>query len=469
MPLHIQPRPEPRFPDDFEAVQSPQGAALTPEESEFISALEGRAIGTTPIRGGLNKVAAWHEEDSTPPDSALKRALGETLAKSVVAMRDIADRVAGGRRLVLLGAWDFHVEQGKCFARREQLSTAPFIVRQVVDKDKLVTDVEICANLSPPEAASAERQDLFVKVCSTSSIVRLVCDRWDEDARRKLANEVARRAKAKVGAGGGLWNPAAPNAQLNPPAANQAGPTAQPNPPAVNQTAPNPEPNPPVLNADAASATPSPARRVKHEYLSNLASFAQMGLQGNQAGFAAKAIDWIQADFAGLSAPRIKNSHLASLARWCGPGSAVFLLCYLWAGNTAVYLGKDYRLITVIFDSEFVVGHKAFFLLFSGASVGVWLSFSLRNITIPFNNLTTPEDDLLTAPFRLFFVLGLTALSALLFWTGALNIEIGALKMLKFSGGAAFLIGGFFGVSERALSDSFLKRANTFVTRVGGG
>ena len=86
-----------------------------------------------------------------------------------------------------------------------------------------------------------------------------------------------------------------------------------------------------------------------------------------------------------------------------------------------------------------------------------------RDVAIPFKSLATPEADLLSAlGQRLAFVLGLSVLAALLFWTHALNIEIGDLKTLKFEGATAFLIGGFFGLAERALSD-FRREASGFV------
>ena len=122
-----------------------------------------------------------------------------------------------------------------------------------------------------------------------------------------------------------------------------------------------------------------------------------------------------------------------------------------------------------VFSSDFVKSHKAFFLLTAGASLGVWLSFAARDVAIPFKSLATPEADLLSARQRLAFVLGLSVLAALLFWTHALNIEIGNLKTLKFEGATAFLIGGFFGLAERALSDSVVKRAASFVSALGGG
>jgi hypothetical protein len=185
--------------------------------------------------------------------------------------------------------------------------------------------------------------------------------------------------------------------------------------------------------------------------------------------FASKALTWLQSDFAAMAAPRVKISYLASLALWCGPAFILLFACYLLVGFDPGRALDPRGLVPFVFGSEFVKAHKAFFLLTSGASLGVWLSFAARDVEIPFKTLTRPEGDLLSARDRLAFVLGLSVMSALLFWTHALNIEIGDLKTLKFEGATAFLIGGFFGLAERALSDSVVKRAASFVSALGGG
>ena len=73
---------------------------------------------------------------------------------------------------------------------------------------------------------------------------------------------------------------------------------------------------------------------------------------------------------------------------------------------------------------------------------------------------------------RVIFVVSLTTLACLLFWTGVMNIEIGALKtnapVFGRSGSIAFLVGALCGLSERALATAISGRAATFVKGIGG-
>jgi hypothetical protein len=61
----------------------------------------------------------------------------------------------------------------------------------------------------------------------------------------------------------------------------------------------------------------------------------------------------------------------------------------------------------------------------------------------------------------------------LLFWTSAINIEIGSLRtgpdFFKRAGSIAILVGMFCGLSERALATAISGRAAAFVKGVAGG
>src|SRR5205085_4893205 len=103
----------------------------------------------------------------------------------------------------------------------------------------------------------------------------------------------------------------------------------------------------------------------------------------------------------------------------------------------------------------------------TGAAIGTWLSFSIREVQLSFDHLGVVEADLLDPAFRVLFVVALTVTACLLFWTGVMNIEIGNLKTtpaaLDKAGTIALLIGLFCGLSERTLATSISGRAATFV------
>jgi hypothetical protein len=112
-----------------------------------------------------------------------------------------------------------------------------------------------------------------------------------------------------------------------------------------------------------------------------------------------------------------------------------------------------------------------FLIAATGASLGTWLSFSIRRVSLTFEDLGLLEDDLLDPGVRVIFVIALTMTACLLFWTGAMNIEIGLLKTgsLKGDGEIAMLVGIFCGLSERALATAISGRATAFVKGIAGG
>jgi hypothetical protein len=117
--------------------------------------------------------------------------------------------------------------------------------------------------------------------------------------------------------------------------------------------------------------------------------------------------------------------------------------------------------------------HRSFLLAAAGASLGTWASFSVRQVTLTFEQLAAPEEELLDAPLRVIFVVVLTMAACLLFWTGAINLKIGELntEAVSFSkiGTVAILVGFFCGLSERALSSAIAGRATAFIGGIAGG
>jgi hypothetical protein len=116
--------------------------------------------------------------------------------------------------------------------------------------------------------------------------------------------------------------------------------------------------------------------------------------------------------------------------------------------------------------------HKSFLLAACGAAIGTWASFSFRQVQFAFDDLVMVEEGSLDPPMRILFVIVLTMAACLLFWNGAVNIEIGSLKTasdaFQHSGSIALLIGLFCGLSERALATAIAGRAAALVKGVAG-
>lgn len=198
------------------------------------------------------------------------------------------------------------------------------------------------------------------------------------------------------------------------------------------------------------------AEQLLDQYIRKLAGIGRVGLEGPHAELATLALNGLKADFVSAEAGRVKNTYIRGLGLACGIVAIVILLIY-----AAVQTGG--------ITADFWVVHKAFLVAGAGAAIGTWLSFSIRRVELSFENLAVLEEDLLDPSVRVIFVIGLTMTACLLFWNGAMNIEIGNLKTSNFVGATAFLVGLFAGISERALATAISGRAAAFVKGIAGG
>jgi hypothetical protein len=209
-------------------------------------------------------------------------------------------------------------------------------------------------------------------------------------------------------------------------------------------------------NKDAKSR----ARLLRAEFLDKLQGIAIIGLELGFTALAKVTLDELRREFFVLEAGRIKNIYVRLLGGWAG-GAALLLLiayaaisawpsCWPWA-----------------FD------HRSFLLAACGASIGTWASFSIRQVQFSFDDLVMVEESALDPPVRILFVIVLTMTACLLFWNGAVNLEIGGFKtqpdFFKHSGSVALLVGLFAGLSERALATAISGRAAAFSKGIAGG
>lgn len=205
----------------------------------------------------------------------------------------------------------------------------------------------------------------------------------------------------------------------------------------------------------------SSANAIKlNEYLSALAGIAKVGLMNldkSQTPFATLALAGLKDEFVAREAGLIKNA-------------------YVWR------LGVD-ALVTIIIcvGAAWFLGMRGFgplvnFLwLWAGAATGAWLSFSIRRVVLGFSDLAVLEDDRLTPELRIVFVVALTTVVGLMFWTGMVSLTIGSFTTdLKSAGKsalelatAAFLVGAFCGIAERSMASAVARRADDFAVGVG--
>jgi hypothetical protein len=202
------------------------------------------------------------------------------------------------------------------------------------------------------------------------------------------------------------------------------------------------------------------ARLLQAEFLEKLHGVAWIGLELEFTSMAKLTLEEIRREFFAREADRIKSIYTRRLGAWASATAALLLLAYIM-----IYTGK--------YPSPWAFDHKSFLLAASGAAIGAWTSFSALQVQFSFDDLIMVDEGTYDPPMRILFVIVLTMAACLLFWNGAINLEIGNLKTqaepFRQSGSVALLIGLFCGLSERALATAIAGRAAAFVKGISSG
>jgi hypothetical protein len=196
-----------------------------------------------------------------------------------------------------------------------------------------------------------------------------------------------------------------------------------------------------------------------HEYITELAGIARVGLTNmdpTQAAFARADLARFKEEFRAREGGTVKNRYLRRLGGYCLLATLLMALGYGAAGEADPgTVWHDFR---------------NFFLLAMGTAIGTWLSFSLRRVTLTFDDLAVLEEDRLDPSLRVLFMVGLTTVVGLLFWTHAVSVGIGDLESssaIQQHGAGALLVGLLAGIAERALGTAVSRRATDFAAAIG--
>jgi hypothetical protein len=264
---------------------------------------------------------------------------------------------------------------------------------------------------SPNDVASPEKQDLFVQINNACATVRTVCQQIREQSKK-------------------------------------------------------------LKKVDKIEAARKRARRLQDEYITKLAGVGRLGLEGPHTALAKLALNSLKSEFVAQEAGRIKNRYLRVLGYWSAGFAIALLLGHIWIRATGCALPSSPAAKSICIASWWDV-HRNFLLAASSAAVGTWVSFAVRRLDLPFEEIALLEEESLDPPFRIVFVVALTLIVCLLFWTRAINIEIGNLRTapddFTATGSIAIVVGMFCGLSERALATAISGRAAAFVRGVAGG
>jgi hypothetical protein len=216
---------------------------------------------------------------------------------------------------------------------------------------------------------------------------------------------------------------------------------------------------------------PSLRQQQRHgEYIRKLYDIASAGLASpGGAAHALRALDAFREDFVSREASAVKNQYVRKLGHRAAAFAVLFLVLYLGAWVVASHPGTgivEHFMPTLAPSIGGLFGDPLakLFLLGIGASVGTWLSFSLRRPILKFDDLAVLEEDRLNPTARILFVVGLTLVVGLLLYTRLVAIKIGDIDVdLRM----ALLLGLLCGIAERALAAAVSQRASEVVERVG--
>lgn len=202
--------------------------------------------------------------------------------------------------------------------------------------------------------------------------------------------------------------------------------------------------------------------RMLNEYVGKLHGVAQVGLEQGQTQFADLGIAQLKREFVIKEGGAIKNTYARSLGAWAVLMSLMLVVLFY---SPKIKLGD----ISPSTEVPLLGINKNFYLLLAGSCMGTWLSFSIRRVTLAFEDLASLEEDGLDPPLRLLFVIVLTTIIGLIILTGTGEITVGDLKIGKtMDENVSLLIGSFCGIAERALSTAISGRAAAFAKALGG-
>jgi len=302
--------------------------------------------------------------------------------------------------------------RGKYRGLLERLGQSLFALSVIEDNGVAVDlKIDVMEGLpAPNDVVSAEKQELFVQINNANTVIGTVCQQIREQALQPYRIDKIEAAKKR-------------------------------------------------------------ADGLLDEYVRKLAGIGRLGLEGPHTTLAKLALASLKAEFTAREAGRVKNHYVRRLGVFAGTFAVGFLMAYV-AIRVGACTAEMWKAHPAACPSAWWSNHKTFLLAAAGASVGTWLSFAVRRLDLPFEELPLLDEHSLDPPFRILFVVALTLMACLLFWTGTINIHIGDLKTdpdnFKATGSIAVLVGLFCGLSERALATAMSNRAAGFVGGLAG-
>lgn len=190
---------------------------------------------------------------------------------------------------------------------------------------------------------------------------------------------------------------------------------------------------------------------VKDIYFNKILTLAQAGFIGNEPDptLALTSLKAIKDEILTVEGHRIKNKYMLYL----GISSLIsILLC--WVIFVIIEYFAD---ITTI---------KTYFVVWTGAMVGAWISFGARKFNIQFDELNVLEEDKMYIYIRLPYI-GICSLIFLLFLnSGIFNFQIGSISLddLKANIELQLVLGIIAGLFESKLGVKIYEKAQNITS-----
>ena len=193
------------------------------------------------------------------------------------------------------------------------------------------------------------------------------------------------------------------------------------------------------------------ADRLQHDYLVRLGAIARIGLQLGHSEMAAAALASLREEFIMEQTGRIKNEHIFRLGTASAAAIMVALLISYLVATFEVPNSRVHLVAAAVI----------------GASIGAWLSFAVRRVSLSFRELAIIEDDFIRPGARITIVSLLTIVVCLMLELKLVSVKLGELDTTNLRSDAALLIGFLCGLAERVIASSVVAQANAFAGGMG--
>lgn len=191
---------------------------------------------------------------------------------------------------------------------------------------------------------------------------------------------------------------------------------------------------------------------TKEKYFKKLLSLSQAGLVGNtaQPDLAFASLAELKAEMVLVEGRRIKNKYMLQL------GVKVMISCIL--GWVLYFITKSFETIQPC---------SIYCLVMTGAFIGTWISFGARKFNITFEQLSLPEEDMMSQWIRLIYIGVCSAIFVLFLNTQVISIELGGLStnMIKENPEMQMALGVLCGLVESKIGINIYKKATTLMSQ----